>query len=211
MTQLLSIESAFLNKTEIKQALQLTELRTLQRGIQNGQKKKFEQTLQISKIVLAASNWFTSEDGRSKCSEEGITWTMEEFAQKVFGWKNSYFCKVRKAGALQPEVIENFKSKCEEVEQQGQEPNRTLEGLLKFAKQVETGSTASGQEGEGSEEGTEETQEAQVEVRTETIFTLTYKTEMGNVSVRINANGQMKTTNTVEEIRNAINFLTTKI
>lgn len=204
MTNLLSIETAFLNKSEIKAALQLQEVRSLQRTLSNGQKKKFDSTLQLSKIVLSAATWFTSEEGKAKCSEEGITWTMEEFAQKVFGWKNSYFCKVRKAGGLQEEVINTFKTKCEEVEQAGQEPNRTLEGLLKFAKQVETGSEAGGEDGEGEGEETE----AQVEVRTETIFTLTYKTEAGNVSVRIDAAGTIKTQNSSEEIKAAINFLT---
>lgn len=200
MTNLLSIETAFLNRSEIKAALQLQEVRSLQRTLSNGQKKKFDSTLQLSKIVLSAATWFSSEEGKAKCSEEGITWTMEEFAQKVFGWKNSYFCKVRKAGGLQDTIVDTFKTKCEEVEQAGQEPNRTLEGLLKFAKQVETGSEASGEEGEETE--------AQVEVRTETIFTLTYKTEAGNVSVRIDAAGTIKTQNSSEEIKAAINFLT---
>lgn len=204
MTNLLSIETAFLNRSEIKAALQLQEVRSLQRTLSNGQKKKFDSTLQLSKIVLSAATWFSSEEGKAKCSEEGITWTMEEFAQKVFGWKNSYFCKVRKAGGLQDTIVDTFKTKCEEVEQAGQEPNRTLEGLLKFAKQVETGSEASGEEGEGEGEETE----AQVEVRTETIFTLTYKTEAGNVSVRIDAAGTIKTQNSSEEIKAAINFLT---
>ena len=208
MSNLLSIETAFLNRAEIKTALQLTEVRSLQRTLSNGQKKKFDSTLQLSKIVLSAATWFSSEEGKAKCSEEGITWTMEEFAQKVFGWKNSYFCKVRKAGALQEEVINTFKTKCEEVEQAGQEPNRTLEGLLKFAKQVETESEASGEEGWG--EG-EETTEAQVEVRTETIFTLTYKTDAGNVSVRIDAAGVVKTTNSITEIEKAILFLMSQL
>jgi hypothetical protein len=210
MSNLLSIETAFLNRAEIKTALQLTEVRSLQRTLSNGQKKKFDSTLQLSKIVLSAATWFSSDEGKAKCSEEGITWTMEDFAQKVFGWKNSYFCKVRKAGALQPETIETFKAKCEEVEQAGQEPNRTLEGLLKFAKQVETGSTAGGTE-EGSEEGSEDSTEAQVEVRTETIFTLTYKTEAGNVSVRIDAAGVVKTTNSITEIEKAILFLMSQL
>lgn len=205
MTNLLSIETAFLNRSEIKAALQLQEVRSLQRTLSNGQKKKFDSTLQLSKIVLSAATWFSSEEGKAKCSEEGITWTMEEFAQKVFGWKNSYFCKVRKAGGLQDTIVDTFKTKCEEVEQAGQEPNRTLEGLLKFAKQVETGSEAGREDGEG--EGEENT-EAQVEVRTETIFTLTYKTEAGNVSVRIDAAGTIKTQNSSEEIYEAIVFLT---
>jgi len=197
MQNLLSIETAFLAKTEIKTALQLTEIRSIQRTLSNGQKKKFDSTLQLSKVVVKATEWFTSDEGKAKFAEDGITWTMEDFALKVFGWKNSFFCKVRKAGKLQDEIIETFKAKCEEAEQSGQEPNRTLEGLLKFAKQAST-------EGEGAE-GAEG---AEVELRTETIFTMTYKREEGNISVRVDANGVIKTTNSIADINEAIKFLT---
>jgi hypothetical protein len=207
MNNLLTIELSFLAKNEIKTALQLTEVKSLQKSLSNGQKKKFDSTLQLSKVVVKATEWFTSDEGKAKFSEEGISWSMEEFAQKVFGWKNSYFCKVRKAGALEDEVVDTFKTKCEEVERSGQEPNRTLEGLLKFAKQVDAGSEAGGEEGEGEGEG----QDAEVEVRTETIFTLTYKREEGNISVRIDANGILKTTNSADEIMAAIKFLTSQL
>jgi len=137
---------------------------------------------------------------------QGISWTNEEIGQKVFGWQKSFFYKVVKAGKLQPEVIETFKAKCDEVESQGQEPNRSLEGLLKFAKQVETGTQASG-EGESEMGDAETTGEAQVETRVETILTFTFKGESGNVAVRIDANGVVKTTNTDEQIREAIAVL----
>jgi hypothetical protein len=208
MTNLLSIESSFLNLPQVKDALRLSEIRSVQRTITNAKKKKFEQTLALSKLVTAAVDWFSSEDGQRVCSEEGITWTNEEIGQKVFGWQKSFFYKVVKAGKLQPEIVDTFKVKCEEAETRGEEPNRSLEGLLKFAKQVETGTQASG-EGEEHEMGDAEMtgEAAEVEIRTATILTFTYKSEGGNVAVRIDSEGNVKTTNTDEQIREAIAVL----
>ena len=206
MSQLLSIETAFLSLPQVKQGLNLSEIRSVQRTITNAKKKKFEQTLTLSKLVLSAVEWFQSEDGQRVCSDEGISWSNEEIGQKVFGWQKSFFYKVVKAGRLQPEVIESFTTKCNEVEAQGEEPNRSLEGLLKFAKQVENNSQASGNE-ESEMGDAETTGEAQVETRVETILTFTYKSESGNVSVRIDAEGNVKTTNSDEQIREAIAVL----
>lgn len=201
MNQLLSIESSFLNLPQVKQALNLQEIRSVQRTITNAKKKKFEQTLALSKLVTQAVEWFSSEDGKRVCAEEGITWSNEEIGQKVFGWQKSFFYKVVKAGKLQAEIIDTFNTKCNEAETRGEEPNRSLEGLLKFAKQVETTGEASG-EGEDAESG-----DTDVEIRTATILTFTYKGEGGNVAVRIDSEGNVKTTNTDEQIREAIAVL----
>jgi hypothetical protein len=206
MSQLLSIETAFLSLPQVKQGLNLSEIRSVQRTITNAKKKKFEQTLALSKLVTTAVDWFQSPEGQRVCTDEGISWSNEEIGQKVFGWQKSFFYKVVKAGRLQPEVIESFNAKCNEVEAQGEEPNRSLEGLLKFAKQVESGTNAGG-EGESEMGDPETTGEAQVETRVETILTFTYKSEGGNVSVRIDANGLVKTTNSDEQIREAIAVL----
>jgi hypothetical protein len=207
MQNLLSIESSFLNLPAVKQALNLQEIRSVQRTITNAKKKKFEQTLALSKLVVNAVEWFASEDGQRACNEEGISWTNEEIGQKVFGWQKSFFYKVVKAGKLQAEIVDTFTTKCNEAEAQGEDPNRSLEGLLKFAKQVETGTATGGNgEGEGEEnEGGE--QSAEVEIRTATILTFTYKSEGGNVAVRIDSEGNVKTTNTDEQIREAIAVL----
>lgn len=207
MSNLLAIETAFLSNANIQTALSLREIRTAQRTLTNGQKKKFEQTLHLSKLVLNAVNWFNSEEGKAICTEEGISWTNEEIGNKVFGWQKSFFYKVVKAAKIDETIVETFKTKCDEAEAGGNDANRSLEGLLKFAKQSETIAEAGGNEGE---EG-EETSEAEVEIRTATIFTLTYKTEAGNVSVRIDEAGQIKTTNTAEQIAEAIKFLTNSI
>jgi len=202
MSQLLSIETSFLNLPQVKSGLNLQEIRSVQRTIVNAKKKKFEQTLALSKLVTKAVEWFQSEDGQRVCTEEGISWTNEEIGQKVFGWQKSFFYKVVKAGRLEESVVDTFKAKCDEAETRGEDPNRSLEGLLKFAKQVESGAQEGGQGEDGEGES-----EAQVETRIETILTFTYKGEGGNVSVRVDAEGNVKTTNSAEQIREAIAVL----
>ena len=44
MTNLLNIEASFLNMPEVKQGLNLTEIKRLNATLSNGQKKKFEQS-----------------------------------------------------------------------------------------------------------------------------------------------------------------------
>jgi hypothetical protein len=207
MTNLLNIESAFLSMPEVKQGLNLLEIKRLNATLSNGQKKKFATTLTLSAVVLKAFEWYSSDAGKALMSNEGITWTAEDFANKVFGWGKSYFYKVVKAGKLAPEVIESFNLKCDDIEASGDEPNRTLEGLLKFAKAVDENINVGGEnEGEGEGEG------ADVEVRVPTILTFTFKPENDkNVSVRIDANGVIKTTNSNDEIYSALQVLMNKL
>jgi len=205
MTNLLSIEASFLNLPQVKQGLQLAEVRTLQRGITNAKKKKFEQSLQLSKVVLQAFEWFQGKEAQALCNEEGITWTNEAFAQKLFGWQKSYFHKVIKAAKLEAAIVETFKVKCDELEANNGRPNRSIEGLLKFAKASQQTSEDSDGGSEESDGGSENSIE--VENRAQTIFTLTFKAVTGNVSVRVDENGAVKTTNTLDEIAAALEFL----
>jgi hypothetical protein len=196
---------------EVAQALGLQEVRSVQRTITNAKKKKFEQTMALSALVVRGFEWFQSEAGQAKLREEGITWNTEEFAGKVFGWQKSYFYKVIKAGKLAAEVVEEFKSKCDEAEREGQEPDRSLAGLLKYAKQVDEVAAAGGQgsdaESDANEDGEAGEGEAQIETRAQTIFTMTLKHPEGNISVRITDAGEVKTTNTKDQILEAVAFL----
>jgi hypothetical protein len=208
MQNLLTIEESFLQKSQVKQGLHLQELTTINRGLANAQKKKFEHTLALSKVALKSFEWFTSTEAQALCAEEGIVWNREAFAGKVFGVQNSYFGKLLKAGGLQAEVVDVFIAKCDEAERQKKNHDRTLAGLLKFAK--------AGIESEVVEPETEETdgdveQGTETEATPQTIFTLSFKGLNGNVAVRINEAGVIETTNTTEEIAQAIAFLTNSI
>ncbi len=206
MSNLLSIEQAFLSLPQVKQALNLNEIRAVQRTIVNAKKKKFEQTLTLSKLVGSVVQWFGSDEGQRLCAEEGISWTNEQIGLKVFGWQKSFFYKVVKASKLKQEVVDTFKAKCDELEAQGEDPNRSLEGLLKFAKQVENPASASG-EGEGGE-GEGEGNEPQVETRAQVVFSLTYKVDGQNLSVKVDTEGRVKITGGENQaVVDAIEFL----
>lgn len=214
MQNLLQIESGLLNLPQVKAGLQITEIRRVQRTLTNAQKSKFNNTLTLSALVVKAHEWFTSEEGKAVFREEGVAWSNEDFGKKVFGWQKSYFYKVLKAGKLSQDVIALFTTKCDEAEADGNDPNRTLEGLLKFARtQAETSQSTKGggSEGEGDGEGEGEGSSAEVEVRVPTILTLSFKAsdlQLGrNVSIRVDVNGQVTTGNTEEEIALAIQFL----
>jgi hypothetical protein len=189
----------------VEQALDLRAIRSLQRTLANGQKKKFAQTLELSKKVVAVANWFTSEEGKQATAEAGIYWNNETIGLKVFGWQKSYYYKVVKAGKLDDSIVEEFNRLCDEAEANGDEPNRSLEGLLKFTRSG--GNTTAEAGGEESEDGESEATERAIEVRIPTIFTMTYKGGDKNVSVRITEDQVVTTTNSREEILAAIEFL----
>lgn len=210
MSTLLAIEVDFLRNSQVETALDLRSIRSLQRTLANGQKKKFAQTLELSKKVVSVANWFASEEGKQATAEAGIYWSNEAIGLKVFGWQKSYYYKVLKAGKLDDAIIEEFNSLCDQAEAQGQEPNRSLEGLLKFTRSA-GGETTGEAGGEETEEGEGEATERAIEVRIPTIFTMTYKGGEKNVSVRVNENNEVTTTNSREEILAAIEFLTNLI
>ena len=87
MSTLLPIETAFLNNTEIKNALKLTEVKRVQRSINNAHKSKFNHTTKLATLIGQAVSWFDSEEGREKFREEGIEWSKAEFGQKTFGYQ----------------------------------------------------------------------------------------------------------------------------
>ena len=206
MSNLLVIETAFLNLPQVKTALNLAEITRVQRGITNAQKQKFSSTMNLSKLAVSVVEWFSSPEGHAITSEEGISWNNEEIGAKVFGWQKSYFYKVVKAGKLEEAVVSEFVAQCDEADRNGLNPDRSLAGLLKWTRSGGNESEAggNGEEGEG-EEGEDQT--PAVEIRPETIFTLAYKPDGKNVAIRVNSNGEIKTTNNVAELNQAMAFL----
>ena len=207
MSTLLSIEESFLSQSDIKSALNLNDIKRIQKQITNAHKSKFSHTLTMAKLVVGAESWFTSEEGQMRMANEGLSWTKEEFGQRVFGWQCSFFYKVLKAGKLSDQIINAFTTKCDEADAQGKDVDRSLAGLLKFAQDFSEVETIINEE-TGEEEEIEGLEEAEVEERVETIFTMSMKNATGrNVAVRVDANGAVITRNDASEIAQAIAFL----
>ena len=201
--QLLTIETAFLNAPIVKAKLNLTEVKSLKKAELNAQKKKFSTSITLSALVKQGFDWFKSEEGKTAMSEHGLTWSIEDFAEKVYGYKKSFMYRLVKVGGLPTETIDSFNAECDRVESDGKSADRTLQGLLKYANQQPTDGEGEGGEGEG------EGGEGSVE-RAKVVLTLSLKGEqfgMGNVSARVLSSGELKTTNTPEEILTAISIL----
>jgi hypothetical protein len=208
MSELLSIETAFLNLPNVKESLQLTEIKKVQKSINNAHKSKFNHTLKLSALIGNAVKWFSSEEGKAVLSDEGIEWSKEDFGKKVFGYQKSFFYKLLKVDALDERILTAFNTKCDEI---GDDANRSIAGLLEFSRSIDLDSL------EHSEDATEEEiAEAEAELieeasvaqeRVNYLFVLSYKNPNGNnLSVRIDDQGNVSGNN-LEEIANAIEFL----
>ena len=209
MSNLLSIESAFLNLPQVKQAINLNEIKRAKRNVANAQKRKFEHTMSMAGLVKQAVEWFDSAEGKEVFREEGIQWSKADFGLKVFGWQKSYFYKVIKAANLDPRILDAFNTMCDNA---GEQANRSLAGQLEFSRDIDLDSL------EHSEDATEEeineaveqaieeaTEQATQRERVETLITLSFRNPNGdNVAWRIDANGQVHTRNTAEQVREVL-------
>ena len=118
----------------------------------DSKKAKFDTTLKLSKEVFKSFNWFSSDSGKEEMRIAGVTMSAEQFGNKIFGWKKSYFYKMVKLGTVaeeRAEVITRFKRECTRLEAQGENVSRSLENALKYANDSATTTT------EGSGEETE--------------------------------------------------------
>ena len=215
MSNLLSIESAFLNLPQVKSAINLSEIKRARRSIENAQKSKFNHTMSMANLVKSAVEWFESEDGKAVFAEEGIQWSKADFGLKVFGWQKSYFYKVVKVATLDERILAAFNTACDNL---GSEANRSLAGLLEFSRDIDLDSLEHAED--ATEEQIAEAEEAAIaeaasavqEERVETMFTMSWKNPAGrNVAIRVDANGQIITQNDSSEVSAAINFLSNAI
>lgn len=161
------------------EALQVCEFRKLVVQSTNAMKRRFEVSLQQAAIIGAAYKWYQSEEGKKVCKVAGIS-NIEDFATKVYGLKKAMFHRLRQVSEVSAEVVEAYKN--------SEKEERSLVGLLKFAS--------------GDVEESEEASE-----KVSTVFTLSWKREDGNVSIRVDAEGNVKTTNSPEDIERAIELL----
>lgn len=209
MQNLLQIEQNFLSIPQVATGLRLTEVKTLAKKMATAHKQRFNHSVQLSKIALASFEWFSSAEGQALCTEEGVVWNREAFAEKVFGVKNSYFGKLLKVGGFEENVVETFNTKCDEAERNNEKHDRSVAGLIKFAKAgVDSDVVIAEAEAEGD---VEETTEETTEPTAECVFTMTFKTENGNVAISIDSAGTINTTNTNAQLREAVAFLNNQL
>ena len=132
--------------------------------------------------------------------------------------------KCIKASNVAEDVVEIFERQCKHLQDCGRKVKISIESLNKFAKayakdedvnvadlqSTETdGVVEDTAEADGVVEDTAD--EDATETTSDTIFTMCYKTDNGNIVARYSATEGFITHNTADEIRRAIAFLTEQL
>jgi len=132
MEHLLQIEQDFLTSSVVTSEINFASIFTAQANADNAQKAKFDKSIKLAEMVAKASAWYDKAETKAQLESNGI-----EFFNRVFGWQKSFAYKMVKAGNIkvdQGEVVTAFKRHCTAQENAGEGSNRSIAGLLKFAK-----------------------------------------------------------------------------
>jgi len=138
MEHLLQIEQDFLTSSAVTSEINFASIFTAQANADNAQKAKFDKSIKLAEMVAKASAWYDKAETKAQLESNGIEWDNKEtFFNRVFGWQKSFAYKMVKAGNIkvdQGEVVTAFKRHCTAQENAGEGSNRSIAGLLKFAK-----------------------------------------------------------------------------
>ena len=146
MRNLLDMERDFFSGTN---RVNFNRINGLLTNLSDSKKAKFDTTVKLSKEVYKSFNWFNSDSGKEEMRIAGISMNAEQFGNKIFGWKKSYFYKMVKLGTIteeRAEVITRFKRECTRLESQGENVSRSLENALKYANDSASSTDESGED-----------------------------------------------------------------
>lgn len=177
MRNLLEIEKNFLMSA---QGINFRKVDELQDIAKDRDRQAFDAQLKLAKIVYDASEWFKLESTKEEMYDAGIEFAnLQEFNERVFNYKKGWGYKMIQAGKIATDeaaVVTKFKRKCTANENAGETPNRKIDALIAFAKQVE--------------EGTEEQEPKPAD---KTLFTMSFAKDglngAGGASSRVFING----------------------
>jgi hypothetical protein len=221
MRNLLEIETGLLGSDAVKEGLQLSKVKSLQKHIKNADRTKFQKQLKLANVMRESKEWFDKDETQLLFADQGIVWSADELADKVFECQKSWMYKCIKASNVAEDVVEIFERQCKHLQDSGEKVKISIESLNQFAKayaEDEYVNVADLQATDDSvvEDTTadsvaEDTTEDATESTSDTIFTLSFKTDSGNVSVRYSHSEGLVTTNSNDDILDAIAFLTEQI
>ena len=221
MRNLLEIETGLLGSDAVKEGLQLSKVKSLQKHIKNADRTKFQKQLKLANVMREAKEWFDKDETQLLFADQGIVWSADELADKVFECQKSWMYKCIKASNVAEDVVEIFERQCKHLQDSGEKVKISIESLNQFAKayaEDEYVNVADLQATDDSvvEDTTadsvaEDTTEDATETTSDTIFTMSFKTDSGNVSVRYSHSEGLVTTNSNDDILDAIAFLTEQI
>lgn len=228
MSNLTKNEQNFLANSTVKKGLNILAISKKQDQVTMASNKAYNGSIELGKLVAKSVEYMKTVKAKEQMANVGIKWTQLDLAEKGFGIKKAWFYKLVKVGKMEDEMIKSFQEAIETLVKDGYNASLTVAELIKFSKLVVEGDYASAVaeyvanwiaveedaftgEVDTSESESEEDEEVQVEMLSD-ILGLNFTNEDGdNVHVRVDAGGRLTTTNTNEQIQEAIAYLTSKL
>jgi hypothetical protein len=166
--------------------------------------------------------WFDLPTTQILFSEQGIVWSADELADKVFECQKSWMYKCIKASNVAEDVVEIFERQCKHLQDSGEKVKISIESLNQFAKayaededvnvaDLQSTEDDSVVEDTSADSVVEDTTEDATETASDTIFTMSFKLQDRNVAVRYSLSDGLVTTNSNDDILDAIAFLTEQL
>ena len=190
-------------------SLKTKEVNTLQTAIDKAVVKTFENSCTLAKLIFAGYSWIKSEEG--KAFYKGQALGMDEFCEKIYGYKKAQYHKLRRAGEAieeRPEILAAFIESVNEAKCNDLTAPLSIENFNNYLKQVEKTAPSQG-ESEG-EESESESESAPKVTKEKALLTLAFNGEilgLKNVSLKIDANGLLKTSNNINDLLTALDYL----
>lgn len=220
MRNLLEIETGFLSLDAVQTGLRMTEIKAIQRSLNQNDRRMFDKQMQLCELYSNATNWFDKPETKQLLLNEGIAWSKSDFPKKAFDISYSRFTRMVKAWNISADVKESFVNQAKQLQNQGYSFHTSIDNLNKYNKFLESNPTGTlldmlnQSDEESVARDTSDTEDTATEdtatedTTSDTIFTMVFKDADGdNVSVRYAISEGLVTTNTPAEIRNAISFL----
>lgn len=98
----------------------------------NAQKRKYYNSIILSKIVAKTVEWFKSDEGKEWMNSQNKKWTNEKIGKNIFGWQKSFFYKLLKMGELNDQIFLAFDNHCDSFPEDNL--SRSIANLLRFSR-----------------------------------------------------------------------------
>jgi hypothetical protein len=98
----------------------------------NAQKRKYYNSIILSKIVVQIVEWFKFDEGKEWIKSQNKSWSNEKIGKNIFGWQKSFFYKLLKMGELSDQIFLAFDKHCDSFPDD--KLNRSIENLLRFSR-----------------------------------------------------------------------------
>jgi hypothetical protein len=182
-------------------ALKLNQVNAIVKAIETSDLKRFENSLTLAGLIAEGNKWLKDAEGQTWLKSTKMA--MDEFIQKTYGFQKSFYYKLLKAANVPADVVKEFTTQTAKLKAEKLSAPLSIEALLKYYAEAKLENNEAG-EGEGESES----EPTEVKAKAKAVLTFTFKIDgFEPVSLRIDDNGEFKTSASAENIAVALDYL----